>query len=66
MAIHTGRFRIIFLIQDRFMDVLMAIVTFYSYLPETPLVILLMTGKTGGCQVCSVQIETDFHYAFRW
>ena len=54
MAIHTHRFRIIFDIENRFMDVFMAIVAFYSYFPEGPCVIFLMTGETGGGQMCSV------------
>ncbi len=57
MAIHTTWFRVIFGIEDRLMDVLMAIITFYTYLPEAPSVILFMTGETGCCQVSTGQFK---------
>ncbi len=53
VTIHTIWFRIIFGIEGRLMDVLMAVVTSYPYLPEAPSVFLFMTGETGGCQVCT-------------
>ena len=60
MAIHTSRFRVIFLIQDRLMDVLMAIVAFDTYLPEAPCIRFFMTGETGRCQVCASQFKGTF------
>ena len=57
VAAYTARFRIIFLLQNRFVDILMAIPTVYSYLPETPPIILLVTGKAGGCQVSPAQLK---------
>jgi hypothetical protein len=57
---HTIWFRIIFGIEDQLMDVLMAVVTSYPYLPETPSVFLFMTDKTGGCQVSTGQFKGTF------
>ena len=57
---YTIWFRIIFRIKDRLMDVLMAVVTSYPYLPEAPSVFLFMTDKTGGSQVCTTQFKGTF------
>ena len=57
VAIYTGGFRVVFIIQGRLMDVLMAIDTFSTNLPEAPFVILFMTGETGSCQVSSGQLK---------
>jgi hypothetical protein len=60
MTIHTFRFRIIFGIEDRLMDILMAIVTLDPYIPEAPLIILFMTCETGRCQVRARQFKGSF------
>ena len=57
---HTKGFRIIFRIKNRFMDVFMAIIAFYPYLPEAPSVFLFMTGETGSCQMCTGQFKGTF------
>ena len=51
MVTLTGRFRVIFFIQVRLMDIFMTINASVTNLPETPFVTLFMTGKTGRCQV---------------
>lgn len=57
MATFTTRFLIILLIQVRLMDILMTIHACFAYLPETPLACLFMAGKTGRCQVCTLQLK---------
>jgi hypothetical protein len=57
MAVYTARLRVIFGIEHRLMDVLMAIVACDSYLPEAPSFTPLMTAETGCSQVCSSQFK---------
>jgi hypothetical protein len=57
MAGYTTRFRIIFVIEDRLMNVFVAIVAGDTYLPEAPSVILLMATETGCRQVCTSQFK---------
>jgi hypothetical protein len=57
VAIYTARFRIVFVLQDRLMNVFMTIVAGDSYLPEAPSVIFLMTTETGSCQVRTSQLK---------
>jgi hypothetical protein len=57
MAALTGSFPVIFFIQEKFMDIIMAIDTADTNLSETPFVILFMTGKTGCGQVGAFQLK---------
>jgi hypothetical protein len=57
MAIPAAAVGVIFLVQEGFMYVLMAIHAHGADLPETPFVGFLMTGETGCCQVSACQFE---------
>ncbi len=57
VATLTAFFRVILLIQVRFMDIIMTIDTFFANLPETPFGILFMTGETGSSQVSTGELE---------
>jgi hypothetical protein len=64
MAAFTTFLLIKSLVKVRFMDVIMAIDTTDTDLPETPFVTLFMTGKTGGCQVGTCQLKCSLVMPF--
>lgn len=57
MAALTGRFGIIFLVEIRLMDVLVAVHAAQADIPETPPFLFLMADKAGRGLVCPVQRE---------
>ena len=54
----TAGFPVIFFIQVRLVDILVTIHAGLADLPEAPLVLLLVTGKTGCGQVCAAELES--------
>jgi hypothetical protein len=53
----TASVRIKLCVEITFVDIFMTIVTAEPDFPEAPFLSLFMTGKAGGCQVCTFERE---------